>query len=185
MPAIHKFFFSSGKQCVIITLPCERRGVSTVPKQTGVKEISSNRKAFHEYFVLERYEAGIELFGTEVKSIRAGQVNLKDSFCTVKDGELFVRGMHISPYEHGNIFNKDPVRPRRLLMHKREIMKLQARIMQDGVALIPLSLYFKDSRVKLELGLCKGKKLHDKRDSEADRQSKRDIDRIMKERNYQ
>ena len=112
-------------------------------------------------------------------------MNLKDSFCTVKAGELFVRGMHISPYEHGNIFNQDPVRPRRLLMHKREIMKLQARIMQDGVALIPLSLYFKDSRVKLELGLCKGKKLHDKRDSEADRQSKRDIDRIMKERNYQ
>ena len=158
--------------------------MSAVPKQTGKKEICANRKAFHEYFVLECYEAGIELAGTEVKSIRAGQVNLKDSFCTVKDGELFVRGMHISPYEHGNIFNKDPVRPRRLLMHKREIMKLNSRIMQDGVALVPLSLYFKDSRVKLELGLCKGKKLHDKRDSEADRQSKRDIDRIMKERNY-
>ena len=108
---------------------------------------------------------------------------MKDSFCTVKDGELFVRGMHISPYEHGNIFNKDPVRARRLLMHKREILKLQARVMQDGVALIPLSLYFKDSRVKVELGLCKGKKLHDKRDSEAERQSKREIDRIMKERN--
>lgn len=159
--------------------------MKAVPKQTGKKEICANRKAFHEYFVLERYEAGIELAGTEVKSVRAGQVNLKDSFCTVKDGELFVRGMHISPYEHGNIFNKDPVRPRRLLMHKREIMKLNSRIMQDGVALVPLSLYFKDSRVKLELGLCKGKKLHDKRDSEADRQSKRDIDRIMKERNYQ
>lgn len=159
--------------------------MKAVPKQTGKKEICANRKAFHEYFVLERYEAGIELAGTEVKSIRAGQVNLKDSFCTVKDGELFVRGMHISLYEHGNIFNKDPVRPRRLLMHKREIMKLNSRIMQDGVALVPLSLYFKDSRVKLELGLCKGKKLHDKRDSEADRQSKRDIDRIMKERNYQ
>ena len=159
--------------------------MKAVPKQTGKKEICANRKAFHEYFVLERYEAGIELAGTEVKSIRAGQVNLKDSFCTVKDGELFVRGMHISPYEHGNIFNKDPVHPRRLLMHKREIMKLNSRIMQDGVALVPLSLYFKDSRVKLELGLCKGKKLHDKRDSEADRQSKRDIDRIMKERNYQ
>lgn len=156
-----------------------------MPKQTGVKEIASNRKAFHEYFVLERYEAGIELAGTEVKSIRAGQVNLKDSFCTVKDGELFVRGMHISPYEHGNIFNKDPVRPRRLLMHKREIVKLNASIMQDGAALIPLSLYFKDSRVKVELGLCKGKKLHDKRDSEADRESKRDIDRMMKERNFQ
>ncbi len=154
------------------------------PKQQGTKKIADNRKAFHEYFVLERYEAGIELAGTEVKSIRAGQVNLKDSFCSIKNGELFVRAMHISPYEHGNIFNKDPVRPRRLLMHKREITKLNARIMQDGVTLIPLSLYFKDSRVKVELGLCKGKKLHDKRDSEADRQSKRDIDRIMKEKNY-
>ena len=154
-------------------------------KQKGVKEITANRKAFHEYFVLERFEAGIELAGTEVKSIRGGNVNLKDAFCTIKNGELFIRGMHISPYEHGNIFNKDPVRPRRLLMHKREILKLNARIMQDGVALIPLSLYFKDSRVKVELGLCKGKKLHDKRDSEADRQSKRDIDRMMKERNYQ
>lgn len=154
-------------------------------KQKGVKEITANLKAFHEYFVLERFEAGIELAGTEVKSIRAGEVNLKDSFCTVKNGELFVRGMHVSPYEHGNIFNKDPVRPRRLLMHKREIMKLNSRVMQDGVALIPLSLYFKDSRVKVELGLCKGKKLHDKRDSEADRQSKRDIDRIMKERSYE
>lgn len=154
-------------------------------KKLGVKEITSNRKAFHEYFVLERFEAGIELAGTEVKSIRASNVNLKDAFCTIKDGELFVRGMHISPYEHGNIFNKDPVRPRRLLMHKREIVKLNARIMQDGVALIPLSLYFKDSRVKVELGLCKGKKLHDKRDSEAERQTRRDIDRIMKEKNYE
>ena len=153
-------------------------------KQKGVKEITANRKAFHEYFVLERFEAGIELAGTEVKSIRGGNVNLKDAFCTIKNGELFIRGMHVSPYEHGNIFNKDPVRPRRLLMHKREILKLDARVMQDGVALIPLSLYFKDSRVKVELGLCKGKKLHDKRDSEADRQSKRDIDRMMKERNY-
>ena len=154
-----------------------------MPKQSGVKEIAKNRKAFHEYFVLDRFEAGIELFGTEVKSIRAGQVNLKDSFCTIKDGELFARGLHISPYEHGNIFNKDPVRPRRLLMHKREILKLNARVMQDGVALIPLSLYFKDSRVKVELGLCKGKKLYDKRSSEAEKQSKRDIDRMMKERN--
>ena len=154
-------------------------------KQKGVKEITANRKAFHEYFVLERFEAGIELAGTEVKSIRGGNVNLKDAFCTIKNGELFIRGMHVSPYEHGNIFNKDPVRPRRLLMHKREILKLNARVMQDGVALIPLSLYFKDSRVKVELGLCKGKKLHDKRDSEADRQSKRDIDRMMKERNTQ
>ena len=161
------------------------KGGSAVPKQTGTKQIAQNRKAFHEYFVLERFEAGIELFGTEVKSVRAGQVNLKDCFCTVKDGELFARGMHISPYEHGNIFNRDPMRPKRLLMHKREILKLQSRVMQDGVALIPLSLYFKDSRVKVELGLCKGKKLHDKRDSEADREAKRDIDRAMKERNYQ
>ena len=154
-------------------------------KQKGTKTIAENRKAFHDYFVLERFEAGIELAGTEVKSIRAGQVNLKDSYCTVKDGELFVRSMHVSPYEHGNIFNKDPVRPRRLLMHKREIVKLNARVMQDGVALVPLSLYFKDSRVKVELGLCKGKKLYDKRDSDAERQSKRDIDRMMKERNYE
>jgi len=154
-------------------------------KQKGTKTIADNRKAFHDYFVLERFEAGIELAGTEVKSIRAGQVNLKDSYCTIKDGELFVRSMHISPYEHGNIFNKDPVRARRLLMHKREILRLNARVMQDGVALVPLSLYFKDSRVKVELGLCKGKKLYDKRDSDAERQSKRDIDRMMKERNYE
>lgn len=153
-------------------------------KEKGVRQIAANRKAFHEYFVLERYEAGIELAGTEVKSIRAGNVNMKDSFCIVKNGELFVHGMHISPYEHGNIFNKDPVRPRRLLMHKREINKLHARIMQEGVALIPLSMYFKDSRVKVELGLCKGKKLHDKRDSEAEKQGRRDIERTLKERNY-
>ena len=151
-------------------------------KKEGIKEIASNRKAFHDYFVLERFEAGIELFGTEVKSIRGGQVNLKDSFCTVKDGELFARGIHISPYEKGNIFNRDPMRPKRLLMHKREILKLQARIMQDGVALIPLSLYFKDSRVKVELGLCKGKKLYDKRESDARREAERDMDRARKER---
>lgn len=153
-----------------------------MPKQQGIKEITSNRKAFHEYFVLERFEAGIELAGTEVKSIRAGNINLKDAFCTVKNGELFVRGMHVSPYEQGNIFNRDPVRPRRLLMHKREILKLNARIMQDGVALIPLSLYFKDSRVKVELGLCKGKKLYDKRNDDAKREAVRDIERTLKER---
>ena len=148
----------------------------------GIKQIAQNRKAFHDYFVLERYEAGIELFGTEVKSIRAGTVNLKDSFCTVKDGELFARGLHISPYEKGNIFNRDPMRPKRLLMHKREILKLGQRAALDGAALIPLSLYFKDGRVKVELGLCKGKKLHDKRDAAAERSAKRDIDRAMKER---
>ena len=176
-----------GKKGFSICLRCgmipQKEG-NDLAEAAGHQKIADNRKAFHEYFVLERFEAGIELAGTEVKSIRAGQVNLKDCFCTIKDGELFVRGMHISPYEHGNIFNRDPVRARRLLMHKREIMKLQARVMQDGVALIPLSLYFKDSRVKVELGLCKGKKLHDKRESDAERESRREIDRAMKERNY-
>ena len=132
-------------------------------EKTGIKVIAKNAKAFHEYFVEERFEAGIALFGTEVKSIRLGTLNLKDAWCAVKDGELWIRQMHISPYEQGNIFNKDPMRPRRLLMHKREIVKLNARVMQEGVALIPLSLYFKDSRVKVELGLCKGKKMYDKR----------------------
>jgi len=148
------------------------------------KIIAVNRKARHDYFVEDTYEAGIELFGTEVKSLRQGQVNLKDSFCRVLDGEMFAIGVHISPYEKGNIFNRDPMRVRRLLMHKREIRKLDDRVSQDGVALIPLSLYLKDSRVKLELGLCKGKKLYDKRESDAQRQAKRDMDRVMKERNY-
>lgn len=151
------------------------------PKAKGVKQVAANKKAFHDYFVLDRFEAGIELSGTEVKSIRQGTLNLKDSYCAVKDGELFIRGMHISPYEKGNIFNRDPVRPRRLLMHKREILKLHASVMQDGMALIPLSVYFKDSRVKVEIGLCKGKKLYDKRSSDAERSAKRDIDRAMKQ----
>ncbi len=153
------------------------------PKAMGIKQVAQNRKAFHDYFVLERFEAGIELCGTEVKSIRAGTINLKDSFCTVKDGELFVRSMHISPYEKGNIFNKDPLRSRRLLMHKREIKKLSARIQQEGLTLIPLSVYFKNGRVKLELGLCQGKKLYDKRATEAKRGADREIERMMKERN--
>ncbi|HNY00929.1 MAG TPA: SsrA-binding protein SmpB [Oscillospiraceae bacterium] len=153
-----------------------------MPKQQGVKEITSNRKAFHEFFVLERYEAGIELAGTEVKSVRAGGANLKDSYCTIKNGEIHVRGMHISPYEKGNIFNRDPVRPRRLLMHKREIAKLNAAVMQQGIALVPLSLYFKDSLVKLEVGVCKGKKLYDKRESDMKRDAQRDMDRVLKER---
>jgi len=153
-----------------------------MPKQEGIKQVAANRKAFHDYFVLDRYEAGIELSGTEVKSIRAGTLNLKDAFCTVKNGELFVRGMHISPYEKGNIFNRDPDRVRRLLMHKKEILKLNAKVMQEGVALIPLSVYFRDSRVKVEVGLCKGKKLYDKRESDAKRQADRDIDRQMKNR---
>ncbi len=153
-----------------------------MPKASGVKQVATNRKAFHDYYVLDRFEAGIELSGTEVKSIRAGEVNLKDSFCFVRGGELFVRGMHVSPYEKGNIFNRDPVRPRRLLMHRKEIRKLEASVMRDGMAVIPLSLYLKDSLVKMELGLCKGKKLHDKRDAEASREAKRDIERTMKER---
>lgn len=146
----------------------------------GTKSIASNRKAFHDYFIEERFEAGIALAGTEVKSLRAGRVNLKDSFCQVKNGELFVYCMHISPYEQGNIFNKDPMRDRKLLMHKREIRHLHAAVQQDGYALVPLSLYFKDSKVKMEIGVAKGKKLYDKRASMAERDAKRDIDRIMK-----
>ena len=143
-------------------------------EKKGIKIAAQNRKAFHDYFVEDRYEAGIELAGTEVKSIRAGTLNLKDAYCTVKDGELFVHGMHISPYEKGNIFNRDPVRSRRLLMHKREIRKLHALVKQDGYALVPLSVYFKDSRVKLEIGLCRGKKNYDKRAAASQRDAKRE-----------
>jgi len=148
----------------------------------GIKQVAANRKAYHDYFIEEKFEAGVQLSGTEVKSIRQGNVNLKDSFCVIKDGEISVLGMHISPYEKGNIFNKDPVRPRKLLMHKREILRLFGRIKQDGYALIPLSVYFKGPRVKLELGLAKGKKLYDKREAAARRDAKRDIDRAMKTR---
>ena len=149
----------------------------------SVKVVAKNSKAYHDYFIEDKYEAGIELAGTEVKSIRLGHVNLKDSFCVVKDGEMSVIGMHISPYEKGNIFNKDPMRQRRLLMHKREILRLFARIKQDGYSLIPLSIYFRGSRVKLELGLAKGKKVYDKRDSAAARDAKREMDRAIKSRN--
>ena len=149
----------------------------------SVKVVAKNSKAYHDYFIEDKYEAGIELAGTEVKSIRLGHVNLKDSFCVVKDGEMSVIGMHISPDEQGNIFNKDPMRQRRLLMHKREILRLFARIKQDGYSLIPLSIYFRGSRVKLELGLAKGKKLYDKRDSAAARDAKREMDRAIKSRN--
>ena len=151
-------------------------------EKKGVKIAAQNRKAYHDYFVEEKYEAGIELAGTEVKSIRAGTLNLKDSYCSVKDGELFLYGMHISPYEQGNIFNKDPVRVRRLLMHKREIRKLHALVKQDGYTLVPLSVYFKDARVKVEIGLCKGKKNYDKRDAAAQRDARREMDRAMKTR---
>ena len=149
----------------------------------AVKQVARNQKAYHDYFIEEKFEAGIELAGTEVKSIRMGNVNMKDSFCLIKDGQLSVLGMHISPYEKGNIFNKDPRRPRRLLMHKREIMRLFARIKQDGYSLIPLSVYFKGPRVKLSLGLARGKKLYDKRESAAKRDAKREMDRAMKSRN--
>ena len=155
-------------------------GGEAVARAQGIKQIAQNRKAFHDYFVLERYEAGIELFGTEVKSIRAGTVNLKDSFCTVKDGELFARGLHISPYEKGNIFNKDPLRPKKLLLHKSEIMKLLGAVQRDGCSIIPISMYLKHGRVKVEIALAKGKKLYDKRDDEARRQANRDIERTLR-----
>ena len=148
----------------------------------GVKVIAKNSKAYHDYFIEETYEAGIALAGTEVKSIRLGNVNLKDSFCIVKDGQLLVHGMHISPYEKGNIFNKDPRRPRQLLMHKREILKLYGRLKQDGLALVPLSVYLSHARVKLQLGLARGKKLYDKREAAAKRDAKREIERTMKSR---
>lgn len=146
------------------------------------KIIADNRKARHDYFVIESFEAGVELFGTEVKSLRAGDVNLKDSYCEIDKGELFALGVHISPYEQGNIFNKDPLRPKKLLMHKRETMRLAGLVSREGYTLVPLSLYFKGSYVKMALGLCKGKKLYDKRDDIAKRDADRLIERKMKDR---
>ncbi len=151
-------------------------------EKIAIKTVAENRKARHEYFVLETFEAGIELFGTEVKSIRQGGVNLKESWCDIKNGELYLKGMHISPYEQGNIFNRDPLRDRRLLMHKREIAHLFIEVKQQGLTLIPLSLYFKGSRVKVLIGLCKGKKLYDKRATAAARDAKREMDRAEKTR---
>ena len=148
----------------------------------GIKILAQNKKAWHDYFVLEQLEAGIALIGTEVKSIRDGGVNLKDSFCTVKDGELLARGIHISPYEKGNIFNRDPLRDRRLLVHKREIRRLFDAVKQDGLTIVPLKLYLKNSKIKLEIGLCKGKKLYDKRAVEAKRDADRERDQQMKTR---
>ena len=152
-------------------------------EKTALKTIADNRKARHDYFILESYEAGIELTGTEVKSIRDGGLNLKDSWISIDNGELFIKQMHISPYEKGNIFNKDPLRTRKLLMHKREIMKLLGQVKQDGLTLIPISVYFKGSRVKVQVGLSKGKKQHDTRDAMAQRDAKRTIDRELKMRN--
>lgn len=151
-----------------------------MPQKSGTKSIAGNRKAYHEYFIEEKYEAGIELCGTEVKSLRAGTVNLKDSYCGIRNNEIFVYNMHISPYEKGNIYNRDPLRVRKLLMHKKEIAVLFAQISQKGLTLIPLSLYFRDSKVKVELGLCRGKKLYDKRSVEAEKQSARDAERYRK-----
>ena len=152
-------------------------------KQTS-RVVAQNKKAYHEYFVEEKYEAGISLFGTEVKSIRAGAVNLKDSYCSFKNGELYVLGMHISPYEKGNIFNREPLRERKLLMHRRELNKLFGVVSQKGLTLVPLSLYFSGKNVKVEVGLCRGKKLYDKRDVAAEKQASREMDRRMKEQSH-
>ena len=152
-------------------------------EKQATKIIADNRKARHDYFVEETYEAGISLFGTEVKSVRLGQVNLKDSWCDIDDGEMFIKGMHISPYEKGNIFNRDPLRPKKLLMHKKEILKLFGLVKVQGYTLVPLSLYFKGSKVKVAVGLCKGKKLYDKRADMAKKSASREIDRTMKNAN--
>ena len=149
-------------------------------KNGSIRIIAQNKKAYHDFFVLEKLEAGIELFGTEVKSIRQGKINLKDSWCFVKDGEMFVNGMHISPYEHGNIFNRDPLRTKRLLLHKREIRRFYSQVKQEGLAIVPLSVYFTKGRAKVEIGLCKGKKLYDKRAVAAQKDAKRDIERSLK-----
>ena len=148
-------------------------------KEENIKIAAQNKKAYHDYFVEDTYEAGIELFGTEVKSIRAGTVNMKDSYCSIEKGEMYMTGVHISPYEKGNVFNKDPLRERRLLLHKKEILKLFGLVGKEGYTLVPLKMYFKGSRVKVEVGLCKGKKLYDKRDSLAKKEAARDIDRAI------
>ncbi len=153
-----------------------------VAEKSQNRTIAQNKKAYHDYFVDEKYEAGIELFGTEVKSIRNGGINLKDSYCMIEAGEIFAVGVHVSPYEKGNIFNRDPYRVKRLLMHKKEINKLLGQITQKGLTLVPLSVYFKGSKLKMEIGLCRGKKLYDKRDDAARKQAERDIERAHKER---
>ena len=153
-------------------------------EKKDTKIIAKNRKAYHDYFVEDTFEAGISLYGTEIKSLRAGNVNLKDSYCQIVKGELFAYGIHISPYEKGNIYNKDPLREKKLLMHKKEILKLFNLVSRDSYTLIPLSLYFSGSLVKVELGLCKGKKLYDKRDSDAKREAKREIERTSKSTRY-
>lgn len=151
--------------------------------ENSFKEVAKNKKAYHDYFIIEKIEAGIELFGTEVKSIRQGGVNLKESWCSIVDGEIFINGMHVSPYREGNIFNKDPLRVRKLLMHKKEIARLFGQVKQQGYSLIPLSVYFKNSNLKVLVGLCKGKKLYDKREDMAKKSAERNIQRALKEHN--
>ena len=153
-----------------------------MPHQKGVKPIAQNKKAYHDYFVEETYECGLSLMGTEVKSMRQGKVNLKESFCILRGGEVFAEGMHISPYDHGNIFNPDPLRPKKLLLHKAEIRKLAGLVSRQGYTLIPLKVYLKDGRMKLEMGLCRGKKLHDKRDAAAEKDARREIERAFSRR---
>lgn len=153
-----------------------------MPYQRGVKVIATNKKAFHDYFVEEKYECGIALFGTEVKSVRLGKVNLKESWAQIRKGEVWVEGMHISPYEQGNVFNRDPLRPKKLLLHRKEIRKLDSLVMRQGYTLVPLEVYLKDGLMKVQLGLCKGKQLHDKRDSMAKRDSDREIQRALRVR---
>lgn len=159
------------------------KGSDSVPHQRGIKTVAQNRKAFHDYFVEERYECGVELYGTEVKSIRQGRVNLKESWAIIRRGEMWVEGMHISPYEQGNIFNRDPLRAKKLLLHKSEIRKLEGQVARQGYTLIPLEIYLKDGRMKVQLGLCKGKAEHDKRDTMAKRDADREIQRALREHN--
>lgn len=153
-----------------------------MPHQQGIKIVAQNRKAWHDYFIEEKYECGIALFGTEVKSIRQGRVNLKESWAQIRKGEVWVEGMHISPYEQGNIYNRDPLRAKKLLLHRSEIRKLDSLVMRQGFTMIPLELYFRDGRVKVQLGLCKGKQLHDKRDSMAKKDSDREIQRALRQK---
>lgn len=153
-----------------------------MPRQKGIKPVAQNKKAYHEYFVEETYECGLSLSGTEVKSMRLGRVNIKESYCMIRNGEAFVEGMHISPYEQGNLFNTDPLRPKKLLMHKSEIRKLASMVSRQGYTLIPLKVYLKDGRMKLELGLCKGKHLHDKRNAAAEKDAKREVERAFRNR---
>ena len=151
--------------------------------KNAVKLIAKNKKAYHDYFVEQTYEAGIQLFGTEVKSVRQGAVNLKDSYCVFDKGEIYARGVHISPFEKGNIFNKDPLREKKLLLHKKEIMKMFGKVGKEGYTVVPLSIYLKGPRAKMEIGLCKGKKLYDKRESEAKKDAQRTMDRAFRDKN--